>query len=167
MKVTRIITALALAMIFTTICTLPVNAIGFFAQWQDSKDEDSGYGFGLKQSFSIIPIISVEARASWLRYSSDDGAEDLDMFPLEAFGRASLGMFYVGLGAGYYIFSGESAPKNSFGGFAAAGIEITLLGLGAFGELRYLYLEPELDSNIGGTSDMNGFGANVGVILPF
>ncbi len=164
MKTSRIITGLALALIMTFACAVPARAIGIFAQWQDSKDADSGYGVGLKKSFSIIPIISVEARASWLRYSGD-GSENLDMFPLEAFGRVSLGMFYGGVGLGYYIMSGDNAPKNSLGGFAAAGIEIGLAGLGVFGELRYLYLEP--DHELGGTVDMSGIGANVGVTLPF
>ncbi len=109
----------------------------------------------------------MEPRVSWLRYSGDDGAGDLDMFPLEAFGRAKLGWFYGGLGVGYYIFSGDYSPKNSIGGFAAAGIEITILGLGAFGELRYLYLEPDLDNDISGSVDMSGIGANIGVALPF
>jgi len=167
MKIARIFTCFALIMIMTAVCVLPAHAIGVFGQWQDSKDADSGYGLGLKHEFSIIPIISVEARASWLRYSADDGEGDLDMFPLEAFGRAKLGMFYGGVGLGYYIFSGDYSPKNSVGGFAAAGIEITLLGLGAFGELRYLYLEPDLDGDISGTVDMSGIGANIGVTLPF
>ena len=161
----RIITVIALTLFVTIACTVPTHAIGVFGQWQDSKDADSGYGLGIKHAFSIIPVISVEARASWLRYSGDDGATDLDMFPLEAFGRAKIGMFYGGVGLGYYIFSGDYSPKNSLGGFAAAGIEITILGLGAFGELRYLYLEPDLDT--GGSVDMSGIGANIGVTLPF
>ncbi len=143
---------------------MPAHAIGIFGQWQDS-DGESGYGLGIKQNFSIIPIISIETRASWLRYSGDNSAGDLDMFPLEAFGRASLGMFYGGVGLGYYIMSGDYAPKNSFGGFGAAGIGLSLAGLGVFGELRYLYLEP--DHELGGSVKMSGIGANVGVTLPF
>ena len=88
------------------------------------------------------------------------------MFPLEAFGRAKFGMFYGGLGLGYYVMSGDYAPKNTVGGFGALGIEFTLAGLGAFGEVRYLYLEPEFD-DLPGNADMNGMGAALGVILPF
>lgn len=167
MKSTSILSCSALIMILLVVCVLPAQAIGIFGQWQDSKDADSGYGLGLKHEFSIIPIISMDVRASWLRYSGNDGEGDLDMFPLEAFGRAKLGLFYGGVGIGYYIFSGDYSPKNSLGGFAAAGVEITLLGLGVFGELRYLWLEPDLDSSIGGSADMSGVGANIGVILPF
>lgn len=167
MKRTRILTCLALTMILTVVCVLPVHAIGIFGQWQDSNDGDSGYGLGLKHEFSIIPIISMDVRASWLRYSGDDGEGDIDMFPLEAFGRAKLGLLYGGVGVGYYIFSGDYSPKNSLGGFAAAGVELKLLGLGVFGELRYLFLEADMDDIIGGKADMSGWGANIGVTLPF
>jgi len=162
MKDSRTIIGLSLILFVISACAVPAQAIGIFGQWQDS-DGESGYGLGIKKNFSIIPIISIEARASWLRYSND--ASDMDMFPLEAFGRASLGMFYGGVGLGYYIMSGDLAPKNSFGGFGAAGIELSLAGLGVFGELRYLYLEP--DHELGGTVEMSGIGANVGVTLPF
>ena len=162
MRTSRKIAGLVLVLLVTIACAIPAHAIGIFGQWQDS-DGESGYGLGLKHEFSIIPIISIEARASWLRYSND--VADLDMFPLEAFGKAKLGMFYGGVGLGYYIMSGDYAPKNTAGGFAALGIEFTLGGLGAFGEVRYLYLEPDMEA--GGTVEMSGVGANVGVILPF
>lgn len=162
MKNYRTFIGLALILFVTSAFAIPAHAIGIFGQWQDS-DGESGYGLGLKQDFSIIPIISIETRISWLRYSND--LSDLDMFPLEVFGKAKLGIFYGGVGLGYYMMSGDFAPKNSFGGFAALGLEFDLSGLGAFVELRYLYLEPDFDS--GGTVEMSGIGANVGVSLPF
>ncbi len=164
MKRSRILIGLALTLFLTTAFTLPANAIGIFGQWQDSNDVDSGYGLGLKHQFGIIPIISIDARASWLRYSGDEDA-NLDMFPLEVFGRVKLAMFYGGVGLGYYIMSGDFAPNSSPGGFAALGIDISLASLGVFGEVRYLYLEPDLD--VGGSVDMSGVGANIGVTLPF
>ena len=144
----------------------PAGAIGVFGQWQDTKDADSGYGLGIKQDFSIVPVFSVEARASWLMFSDDAWDEDLNMFPLEAFGRAKLGMFYGGIGVGYYIMSGADWLKNSVGGFGAVGIELGLGGLNAFGEVRYLYLEPEYDG-IDGNADMSGIGAGAGDNRPF
>jgi len=161
MKRSRIL-ILVLAFTLGAALASPANAIGIFGQWQDS-DGESGYGLGLKHEFSIIPIISIEARASWLRYSDD--VADLDMFPLEAFGKAKLGMFYGGIGLGYYIMSGDFAPDSSLGGFAALGIEFGLGGIGAFGEIRYLYLEPDYESGV--SVDMSGIGANLGVTLPF
>jgi hypothetical protein len=167
MRIMKAATIPILAMMLSAACAVPSSSIGVFAQWQDSKDADSGYGFGVKHDFSIIPIISVEARASWLMYSGSGDEGDLDMFPLEAFACVKSGMLYGGVGVGYYILSGDNSPKDSLGGFAAMGIDFNILGLGAFGELRYLYLEPDLDNEKGGTVDMSGIGANVGVTLPF
>jgi hypothetical protein len=156
---------IGLTLFLSLACALPANAIGVYGQWQDSKDADSdGYGLGLKHEFGIIPLIGIEARASWLRYSDDDSDANLDMYPLEAFGKVKLGMFYGGVGLGYYIMSGDYAPDSTVGGFAAVGIDISLLGLGFFGELRYLYLEPDMET--GGSVDMSGVGANLGVTLP-
>ena len=73
-------------------------------------------------------------------------------------------MFYGGIGLGYYIMSGDTAPDNTLGGFAALGIDFGLGGIGVFGEVRYLYLEPEFESV---KVDMSGVGANLGVTLPF
>ena len=165
MKCSRIITVLALALFLTSAGTMPANAIGIFGQWQDSKDADSGYGLGLKHEFGIIPIIAIEARASWLNYSVADSDESMNMYPLEAFGKVKLGTFYGGVGLGYYVMSGDYAPKNTVGGFAALGIDISLVAAGFFGELRYLYLEP--DHELGGSIDMSGVGANLGVTIPF
>jgi hypothetical protein len=143
------------------------HAIGAFLQWQDAGDMDSGFGFGLKKKFQIIPIVAVEARASWLHYDQSGRYPDLDMFPLEAVGRAKLAFFYGGLGVGYFINTGDDSPKNSLGWSIVVGGEFTLFGLGAFAEGRYLFLEPDEKDSIGGSRDMGGLGANVGVILPF
>lgn len=167
MKSYRLIIGLALTLFLASAFAMPANAIGIYGQWQDSKDVDAGgYGLGLKHEFGIIPLVGIEARASWLRYSDDDSDANLDMYPLEAFGKLKLGMFYGGLGIGYYIMSGDYAPESTVGGFAAVGIDISLLGLGFFGEVRYLLLEPEYEDGFGGAVDMSGVGANIGVTLP-
>lgn len=159
------IAAFSMTLILAATVISPASAIGVFGQWQDSKDADSGYGLGLKHEFGIIPMIGIEARASWLRYSEENSDENLDTFPLEAFGKVKLGMFYGGIGLGYYIMSGDYSPDSSLGGFAALGIDFGLGGLGVFGEVRYLYLEPDVET--GGSVDMSGIGANLGVTLPF
>lgn len=166
MKTSRIVIGLALTLILASAFAMPAHAIGIFGQWQDSNDADSGYGLGLKHEFGIIPLIGIEARASWLNYSLADSDESMNIYPLEAFGKVKIAMFYGGLGLGYYIMSGDYAPENTVGGFAAVGIDISLLGLGFFGEVRYLVLEPEFDNDIGGSVDMGGVGANIGVTLP-
>ncbi len=162
MKTSLKLTVLALALILAATMTSPANAIGLFGQWQDS-DGEAGYGLGIKHEFGIIPIIGIEARASWLGYDANDSS--INMYPLEAFGKVKLGMFYGGIGLGYYIMSGDYAPDNAPGGFAALGIDFGLGGLGVFGEVRYLYLEPEFESGV--SVEMSGVGANIGVNLPF
>jgi len=136
----------------------PAHALGVFLQWQDTDDGGSSYGLGLKHKFSIVPIFGIEARASWLKFD-DFGPASVNLYPLEAFGRFKLGLFYVGAGLGYYLFSGDFKPDDTAGGFGAGGVEFTLFGLGAFAELRYLVLKPT-------DIDLSGFGANAGVILP-
>jgi hypothetical protein len=139
----------------------PAHALAPFVQFQDSKDAGLGYGFGLKHTFlGIVPIVGFDLRASWLHYSDEDKLpSSFETFPLEVAATAKLGIFYGGLGVGYYINSGDIKPDDEVGGFAAAGAGFKLLGLGAFAELRYLLLEP-------GNGDMSGVGANVGVTLP-
>lgn len=139
----------------------PAHALAPFVQFQDSKDAGSGYGFGLKHTFlGIVPIVGFDLRASWLHYGDEkNGLSSFETFPLEVAATAKLGIFYGGLGVGYYLNSGDIKPDDEVGGFAAAGAGFKLLGLGAFAELRYLLLEP-------GNGDMSGFGANVGVTLP-
>ena len=155
-----------------SVCLLAIpagtaSALSPFVQVQNSTDMDTGYGIGLKRKFQIIPILSAEARASWYYTDGGDKWADLNTFPLELVGRLKFGFLYGGLGAGYYIFSGDDfKPENSFGGFVFAGAEFGLFGLGAFAELRWLQLEPDEVEAIGGSRDMSGVGGNVGVTLP-
>ncbi len=145
------------------------KSIGAFASYWNSKDLDNGYGLGVKHKFQIIPIVAVDVRASWLSFSgvSDDflglGNGDLNMFPLEATALAQLGLFYGGVGAGYYIFDGKNLDyDNAPGGFLLAGLKFTLGGLGAFGELKYTWVESKVDDV---TVDASGVGVNLGVLL--
>jgi hypothetical protein len=166
-KSIRFLVLLAVMAGLLTVHATPAKALGIFAQWQNSVDMDGGYGLGLKHNFSIVPIFGLEGRVSYLRYSEAGNYPAMNAIPLEAFGRLKLGLFYGGLGLGYYIFSGDDyPPKNSVGGFVAAGAEFTLLGLGGFAELRYLYLDPKEEDIIGGNRDLKGFGANLGVLIP-
>jgi hypothetical protein len=145
----------------------PAGALGGFAHWQNSEDMDSGFGLGLQHQFKIVPIFSAEARAAWVGFSSTDKGPDMNMYPLEAIGRVKLGLLYGGGGIGYYLFSGDDfQPKNSVGGTILAGAEFTLLGLGAFAEARYLFLEADEEDQVGGKRKMDGFGASLGVIIP-
>jgi hypothetical protein len=165
MRTSKVI-ATALVLLLAASLVSPASALGIFAQWQDSKDADSGFGFGVKKDFSIIPLIRVEPRVSWLRYSDDSWPDDIDVIPLEVFGKIGFGLLYGGIGVGYYILSGDFAPDDSFGGFGAVGVEFSPASIGVFGEVRYLLLEPDY-GDVDQSVDMNGFGVSAGVILPF
>jgi hypothetical protein len=136
------------------------HAIGAFLSYWNGEDIDNGYGAGIKHKFQIVPIIGVEARASWLSFSD----KDVNLYPLEAAGRASFGLFYGGLGGGYYIFSGKNTDMDdAFGGFLFAGIEVTLAKLGVFGELKYTWVESKIGDLA--TVSGNGVGINAGVLF--
>ncbi|MCK4775728.1 MAG: hypothetical protein KAT30_13105, partial [Candidatus Krumholzibacteria bacterium] len=97
--------------------------------------------------------------------SFSDESADLNLYPLEATALAKLGMFYGGVGAGYYIFEGKDVDlDNAAGGYILAGIQIALGGLGAFGELKYTWVESKVDDV---TVDASGVGVNLGVLLGF
>lgn len=146
------------ALLATVGTATPARALGIFAQWQDSKDADSGFGFGVARSIPVVPLFRVEGRISYLGYD-----KSLHLFPVEAVGKVSFDKVYGGVGLGYYFITGSGSPDNDIGGSLLAGVDFTLFGLGAFGEVRYLVLKPELS---GAEVDMNGFGATLGVLLP-
>jgi hypothetical protein len=157
---------LTLVVGFLVAGAVPASALGGFAHWQDSDAVGSGFGFGLTHNISIVPIVSVDARATWIGYGSSGALENLNLYPLEAIGKVKLGILYGGLGIGYYLFSGDLSPKSTVGGTILAGGEFTLFGLGAFAEGRYLFLEPDADESIDGKYEMDGFGASLGVLIP-
>lgn len=156
------------ALLIVAILAPQVNAIGIMGSWWKQDDLKNGYGIGLIHEFGLLPIVTIDARASWLNFS-EDGA-DANVFPLEATGRVKLGMFYGGLGVGYYIFNGGDGVEidNSVGGYLIGGIGFGLFGLGAFGEVKYTFLDTDI--NVGTQTnklEASGVGINLGVTLPF
>lgn len=140
----------------------PAHAIGIFASyWNLDKSNDDAWGVGLRQDKAVSPLISIHTSATWVKFSD----AEVDMFPLEVAAVGNLGLFYGGIGGGYYIFSGGQADlDNNWGWFAVAGAKIALGGLGVFGELRWNELSADIkdtDLNV----DLNGVGVNVGVML--
>jgi hypothetical protein len=154
------ICALILAATLVAALAPGAGAIGVFGSYWNGKDPDDGYGLGLIHKFAIVPIVSVDVRASWV-----DFGDDVSVFPLEATARAKLGLFYGGLGLGYYIFdanAGGNEADNAVGGFGVLGIEFSPLGIGGFGELKYTIVETDVGP---ATMDAEGIGVNVGVVF--
>jgi hypothetical protein len=108
------------------------RAIGAFVSWwnMDAANED-GFGGGLRQPIKIIPILSIDTRASWVNFSDSD----VNVFPLEAVGIVSLGLLYGGLGVGYYIFDADPSIENSFVPHLAGVAQLT--GASVFGEVKW------------------------------
>jgi hypothetical protein len=149
----------------------PAHALGVFASWwnMDEANED-GFGFGLRQKTSFTPLLAIDTRASWVGFSD----ADLNVFPLEASGIVSLGLFYGGVGLGYYIFDSDKADlENNFGWFLAAGIEIALAKVGVFGEVKWTQLEADFENidpdvdDVPTSLNADGVGFNLGVTLGF
>jgi hypothetical protein len=167
MRISKVLMMLVVVAGLLAVGAAPAKAIGAFVQWQDTKDMSSGWGGGLNYNFLEVPLVSVDARVSYMYVGSKGIYDGVSMIPLEAVGKVKFGLFYGGVGLGYYIFSGgNTTPKNSFGGSLIGGAGIQLFGLGGFAELRYLYLEPDNKDDLGGKRDLSGFGAAVGVALP-
>jgi len=139
------------------------HSIGAFFSYWNGEDTDNGYGLGLNHQIKIIPIIQGELRASWLSFGDDDPG--MNLYPLEGLVRVKLAMFYLGLGAGYYIFSGSDDVKwdNAWGAFGVGGIGITLAKIGVFGELKYTWVETKITEPVEADVDGSGIGVNVGV----
>jgi len=148
------------------------HSIGAFLSYWNGKDTGNGYGIGVNHQIKIIPIVSADVRASWLSFGDVDadlsqlGNTDLSVFPLEALARVKLGLFFLGAGAGYYIFDGKDVNyDNAWGGFVLGGLELAIGPVGAFGELKYTWVETKIDGE--GNVDGSGVGVNIGVLFGF
>ena len=148
---------------------------GAFASSLDSDDLDEGYGGGVKLELNPIDLLSVDARASYLRF--DD--TDIDMVPLEVAGLVNFAMLaehfvpYAGVGVGYYLFDGDGADlDDEVGFFPVVGLEIGLQPVSVLIEGRWLFLEADVDSaeaELDNLSEatVDGFGVNVGLLIRF
>ncbi|MCU0918526.1 MAG: hypothetical protein MUC88_28795 [Planctomycetes bacterium] len=82
-----------------------VIEFGMFASYLDSDDLNAGYGGGVKLELQPLQWLSIDGRASWIRF--DD--VDIDMIPLEAALRLNIPLFgerivpYVGVGVGINV----------------------------------------------------------------
>jgi hypothetical protein len=147
------------------------HALGVFATWWNMNDaDDNGFGVGVRQTIKILPVVAIDTRASYLSF--DDS--DLKMYPLEATGLARLGLFYAGLGVGYYIFDADGPDlENNFGWYVVGGVEVGAGAVSVFGELKWTQLEADYEnvdpdlSQVPTNIDAAGMGFNAGVAFGF
>lgn len=148
---------------------------GLFGSYLDSDDLGKGYGGGAKVEFNPIDVVSVDARASYIRF--DDTR--IDMIPLEAAALLNFPILfehivpYLGAGVGYYVFEGSGADlDNEVGYFPLAGLEIGLHTLSLLAEARWLFLETDVEDGKGRLehatkADVDGLGVNLGLLFRF
>jgi hypothetical protein len=149
----------------------PAHALGVFASWWNMDESDEGgFGFGVRQKIPVVPVVSIDTRASYMVFSD----ADLKVYPLEAAGMVNLGLFYGGIGVGYYIFDADNADlENNFGWWVAGGVELGLAAVSLFGEVKWTEIEADyhdVDPNLGNVPtsiDAAGVGFNAGVMFGF
>jgi hypothetical protein len=155
----KLLTVVVAAVIVMSFSVQAHSFEAFLSYW-NGEDTDNGYGLGVGHQIKIIPIVFADVRASWLSF----GDADMNVYPLEGLVGAKLGIFYLGVGPGYYIFSGKDVSvDNAWGAFGVGGINFTIAKIGAFGELKYTWVETKIEDTI--DVDGSGIGVNVGVVF--
>ncbi len=149
--------------------------MGAFGSSLKSDDLGQGYGGGAKLELNPIDWLSVDGRASYIRFAD----KKVNMVPLEAAALLNFPMAgerivpYVGAGAGYYLFEADDANfDNKVGFFPLAGLEIGLWRVSFLAEARWLFLQTDVESARGELrnlheADIDGLGVNLGVLFRF
>lgn len=155
----KLIACLFLSGLCVTMVAPSAHALGAYGiMYLPDEGDDDGWGLGLKKGRNITPLISIEPRFSFTSFDS------ADLWSAEVAGLAHLGMFYGGVGVGYYFLTGDAPLENTLGWFLLGGVDIGLGGLGVFGELKYQFLEPDIESSIvDASADLNGIAIHAGV----
>ena len=165
----RIVSVL-LAVVMVGSAVSNAHAIGaYMSWWKPDKIDDQGFGAGLRMPIKIIPILSVDARASWINFSDND----MNVYPVEAIGIVTLGIFYGGLGLGYYFFDSSNDAyevKDSVGWNVVLGATLGLQKLNIFGEAKWTDLEADVEAlgtNVSppNSLDAAGVGFNLGLMF--
>lgn len=148
---------------------------GVFGSYIDSDDLGDGVGGGVKLEFKPINWLSVDARASWIRFSNPD----VDMVPLEMALLLNIPLAneqivpYVGVGGGYYFFDADGFDMDdNVGFFPVVGLEFGTRNVAFLAELRWLFLQSDLDGaedELGNIrkADVDGLGINAGLLFRF
>jgi len=165
----RICIAALVALVSLAAITPSAHALGVMASWWNlDEGDDDGFGFGLRSKTQIVPMVSIDTRVSWIKFSD----ADLNVFPIEATGMVQLGMLYAGLGAGYYIFDADNADvDNNFGWYLVGGIDISVSTFGVFGEVKWTQLSADISGvnpdleDVPTSLDADGIAFNVGVMF--
>ncbi|MBC2600927.1 hypothetical protein [Puniceicoccus vermicola] len=165
---------------FLSICLVPAKAqllgleAGAYGSYWKPKDLDEGHGGGIVARGQIFGFFGLDGRVGYFKF--DDPSVDMVPMEVTAMLRFPFPLVspFVGIGGGYYQFSGEKgfSLDDSTGYFGAAGLDVTLGDLRVFFEWRYQSLEAEVDKTGGGyvrgqDLDFSGNGFTLGVTYFF
>jgi len=156
-----------------------MSSLGLYGSYVDSDDLEEGYGAGAKLKLGLLEILSLEARGAWVQFDLDDADFEIDMIPVEGALLLNIPLAdniipYAGAGAGYYFFDADEVDlDDAVGFFALAGLELWLSeDMGLFGEVRWLWLEADVDASRDEFEDLDddevnadGLGVNVGLLI--
>ncbi len=135
------------------------HAVGVYGIWWMPDDsDDDGWGVGIKDVRQFTPLLSLDGRVSYVAFDTPDAG----IIPLEVTALAHLAMWYGGIGAGYYFFTGDAPLEDSFGWYLMLGLEIALGSTGVFGEVKWQALSPDLDIPSGGDTNFDSVAIHVG-----
>jgi hypothetical protein len=130
-------------------------------------DDDNGDDYEADDS---LVRLSLDTRASFVRFSDSDTDFDLNVIPIEVGAMVGLGVLYAELGGGYYFMDADDpGVENAWGWFALAGVMLGKGTKGLFGEVIWRDLSADLedvDVDVGDlpeSLDAAGIGFNVGV----
>ena len=126
-------------------------------------------GDGEYEADDSLVRLSLDTRASFVRFSDDDLDVDLNVIPIEIGAMVGLGVLYAELGGGYYFMDGDPGVENAWGWFALAGVMLGKGTKGLFGEVIWRDLTSDLEDvdpdvdDLPDSLDAAGIGFNVGV----
>ncbi len=155
-------------------------SVGPMGSYYDADKAGDAWGGGVIGRLGILDWFAVDARASYL----DIEHSDLNMVPLEAAATFRLPLFenrlvpYAGAGVGYYLYEEDSDrvdAKDDVGYFPLVGLEYRFGSnqqWALFGEARWLFISSSIKSagdqlDDFNSDDIDGFGANVGILYRF
>jgi hypothetical protein len=120
----------------------------------DADVAGEGMGGGLKIKRPMAQLGAADFRIGYVQF--DDVKTDL--IPFEGTVMLRLPFFiepYLGIGGGYY-YADSAIYDSGFGWYGAAGLELHVLMLGIFGEVRQMEMSKR---------GLSGPSANVGLML--
>lgn len=156
-KTTILCTMLALVLALATT-SLAQLSLGPRAGYYKSKDADDGQMYGGAAARLKLGGLSVEGAIDYRQEKYGDGALTMRSWPVQASGLLyPLPIAYVLAGAGWYHTTldydqsliGLGAPEDettsTFGYHIGAGLELPLGGMKLTGDIRYVFLNYDLD----------------------